>query len=69
MSEKELNRALEEWIVYQHEKTDGKLLGLVRADNIRFIHFPEILRLQSLRKTINIKKFGEGVNCMCNELE
>ena len=28
-------------------ESPGKLPGLVRADNIRFTHFPEILRLQS----------------------
>ena len=28
-------------------ESPGKLPGLVRADNIRFTHFPETLRLQS----------------------
>ena len=48
----------------------GKLPGLVRADNIRFTHFPRNPKIAEFLKNYKfVKEFGEGVNRMCNELE
>ena len=51
-------------------ESPGKLLGLVRADNIRFTHFSRKPKIAEFLKNYKlVKQFGEGVNRMCNELE
>ena len=51
-------------------ESPGKLLGLVRADNIRFTHFSRNPKIAKFLKNYKfVKEFGEGVNRMCNELE
>lgn len=51
-------------------ESPGKLPGLVRADNIRFTHFPRNPKIAEFLKNYKfVKEFGEGVNRMCNELE
>ncbi len=51
-------------------ESPGKIPGLVRADNIRFTHFPRNPKIAEFLKNYKfVKEFGEGVNRMCNELE
>lgn len=51
-------------------ESPGKLLGFVRADNIRFTHFSRNPKIAEFLKNYKfVKEFGEGVNRMCNELE
>ena len=48
----------------------GKLPGLVRADNIRYTHFSRNPKIAEYLKAFNfVKKYGEGVDRMCKELE
>lgn len=51
-------------------ESPGKLLGLVRTDNIRHTHFSRNPRIAEFLKAYNfVKEYGEGVNRMRNELE
>lgn len=51
-------------------ESQGKLPGLVRADNIRFTHFSRNPKIAEFLKNYKfVKEFGEGVNRMYNELE
>ena len=51
-------------------ESQGKLPGLVRADNIRFTRFSRNPKIAEFLKNYKfVKEFGEGVNRMCNELE
>lgn len=51
-------------------ESPGKLLELVRTDNIRHTHFSRNPRIAEFLKAYDfVKKHGEGVDRMCSELE
>ncbi|WP_091234724.1 ATP-binding protein [Anaerobium acetethylicum] len=51
-------------------ESPGRLPGLVRADNIRHIHFSRNPKIAEFLKTYSfVKEYGEGVDRMCKELE
>ncbi|MFR2774348.1 MAG: ATP-binding protein [Anaerostipes sp.] len=51
-------------------ESPGKLPGLVKTDNIRHTHFLRNPKIAEFLKAYSfVKKYGEGVDRMCKELE
>ena len=48
----------------------GRLPGMVKPSNIRHTHFSRNPKIAQFLKAYDfVKEFGEGVDCVCRELE